>query len=163
MIESGTMGNDFELADNPFKYIPYVSLSEAWTEAKTSFKATGCLSLMFGVGALADFFFAAAIKDNTPTLPSIPWWNTWFTLLLVLVLLSWFCRGEVIHFRIPRQSFKTWVAIQVLSLWPVALLNISNGLFFAFAFYFNIFAVQSFLATLNSKGFESFKRRMGES
>jgi hypothetical protein len=87
--------------DSPFKYLPYVTLREGWSQLKVAFLAWAVLSVIVTAFVAATDFGISKTESYWSILPG-PVWG-----VLGFAIVSWFLRGEELRFMFPR-TFKGW-------------------------------------------------------
>ena len=88
--------------ESPFKYLPYVTLREGWSQVKVAFLAWVVLStIVILFGAFADFGVTKT-KSYWSVLPIQVWG------VLGFAAFSWMIRGEELKLMFPK-TFKVWL------------------------------------------------------
>jgi len=90
--------------ESPFKYLPYVTLREGWSQVKVAFLVWIILSaIVMAFVAFADFGVAKT-ESYWSILPKQVWG------VLGFAAFSWLIRGEELRLMFP-QTFKGWLLL----------------------------------------------------
>ena len=120
--------------ESPFKYLPYVTLREGWSQLTVAFLVWIVLSAIVTAFVAVTDFGISRTESYWSILPA-PVWG-----VLGFAVVSWLFRGEELRLMFP-QTFKGWlllnlgvvlfiIAITVLPSW--ALIPVYIGLMFFF-------------------------------
>lgn len=143
----------YHLSDNPFAYLKYVPLGDAWQIIKE--KVMALIGIIVVVG-----LFAFASK----------WIGTWnvslgfsaFTWMCIIYFgLSWLARGERLAHRFPKYSFGAWTIVNGGLLVLIYVVREIRG-FGAVVVIFSGFIVCSVVSELNEKGYNKYLSRKSD-
>ena len=136
--------------ESPFKYLPYVTLREGWSQVKVMFFVWIILSgIMMTFMAAADFGVKST-ESYWSLLPTPAW------AIIGFAVFTWFVRGEEIRLALP-QSFKGWLLLNI----GVALMIIAGLVLPAWAMvplYFGLICFFAVLDELAATGKTNYER-----
>lgn len=89
-----------------FRYLPHVTLRQAWNQVKSTFIAWLILSTLFVLFSTASDFGISKTEGFWDIFPQPVWYVIGFACL------SWILRGEEFKIAFPR-SFKLWLLLTV--------------------------------------------------
>ena len=140
--------------DSPFKYLPYVTLREGWSQIKVTFFVWVILSaIAMGFMTLVNFGV-----QSTET-----YWSLIPKPLLAVVgfaVFSWVVRGEGMRLALPK-SFKGWLLLNV----SLALIVFAGTVLPDWALvplYFGLICFSSVLDELAAVGKSNYERLSGQ-
>jgi hypothetical protein len=140
--------------DSPFKYLPYVTLREGWSQIKVTFFVWAILSaIAMGFMALADI----GVQSTESYWSLIP-----KPVLAVagFAAFSWVVRGEELRLALP-QSFKGWLLLNV----GLALMVFAGSVLPGWALvplYFGLICFFAVLDELAAVGKSNYERLSGQ-
>jgi hypothetical protein len=92
--------------DSPFKYLPYVTLREGWSRAKSMFFAWIVSSAIFMAFIAMTEFGVKSAEEYWSLLPKPVW------AMIGFAVFSWILRDEELRLTLP-QSFQGWLLLNL--------------------------------------------------